>query len=532
MTDWIRGTGLLLRIRLLRLAGVNSLIHGHDRRQRLRALGTLALCLLVCAMAVGYSAVYMIALSEMGALDAAAHVYAIVIAMLAFGAVGLKGPALIFGGDDVEMLRAMPVPTAAIAASRLLSVLLPELLFALLIAVPAAVSGVCLGMEPGKALRFAAAMLLIPALPTAAALMVGVLVSWVTRRMRHRALVSGVLSMALMALVLSGVMALGAASGTGSITEQLLMVKLGRAAELVRGLYPPADWAYQAMNGHAAGFAWLLLSAAAALAAVCLFVTLGFTRVCDALASASARSGVRRVRVRCLSPVLALLGKEWQRLVSCGVYMMNTMMGAVLIVLMAAAVCVMNLRPYVGMLRFVPVIGGQALALLPLIPAFAAGVMQPTACAVSLEGQQMVLLRAMPVRMRDWLGAKVLLALCLYVPALLAGGAVAVWRLGLSGAPAALMMIYPTCAAAFAAVCSLAMNLLFPRFDWEQEVQAVKQGAAVLLAMLIGLLTQIAVAALAIVTGRAVLVMGAAAGVQLVGAAALFALLCRRPMPE
>lgn len=532
MIDFIRETALLLRIRLYRLAGINSLIHGHDRRQRMRALGTFALSLLLCGLAVLYSVVFMWALDDMGALDLAAYVYALAIAVFSFGAIMYKGPSLLFGGDDVEMLRAMPVHTGAIALSRLLSVLMPELLFALLIAAPAAITAAWCGMAAEKAVRFAAAMLLIPALPTAAALLLGVIIAYVTRRMRSRAVVSAVLSVVLMVVVLSGVLSLGVASGMGSLTEAAMLVMLGRAGELLVGIYPPADWANQAMNGNAAGFARLLLSAAVSLAGVCAFASLGFTRICDALASASARRSVRRARVRSLPPVLSLLGKEWRRFVSSGVYMMNTGVGVVLVALMAAALCMMNVRPYLRLLSVVPFFKGQALALLPLIPAFVAGMMSPTACAVSLEGQQIELIRALPVRMRDWLGAKVLLALGISLPVLLPACAVIVWRLGLSGAPAVLMMIYPSCSAAFAAVFSLAMNLFFPRFDWEQEVQVVKQGVAVLLSMLGGMLMQLAVAALAIVTGRALPVLSAAAIVQMAGAAALFALLCRRPMPE
>ena len=47
MTDFVREVRLLSRIQLLRFAGINSLIHGHDRKQRLRALGVTAIWLLI-----------------------------------------------------------------------------------------------------------------------------------------------------------------------------------------------------------------------------------------------------------------------------------------------------------------------------------------------------------------------------------------------------------------------------------------------------------------------------------------------------
>ena len=43
--------GLLLRIQAYRFCGVNALRHGHDRRQRRRAMGALCLGLGLAAMA-------------------------------------------------------------------------------------------------------------------------------------------------------------------------------------------------------------------------------------------------------------------------------------------------------------------------------------------------------------------------------------------------------------------------------------------------------------------------------------------------
>ena len=61
--------GLLLRIQAYRFCGVNALIHGHDRRQRRRAMGALCLGILIVAMAVGYSTMFSLMLCDLGAAD-------------------------------------------------------------------------------------------------------------------------------------------------------------------------------------------------------------------------------------------------------------------------------------------------------------------------------------------------------------------------------------------------------------------------------------------------------------------------------
>ena len=148
MRERMRETALLLRIQLCRLGGVNSLMHGHDRRQRRRAMMSLLLVLMLVLMAAGYSAGLALALAEMGAARAIPQVFALTVAALALGTVMLKGPEVIFGGSDVPALRAMPVHTGSIVVSRFATVLGSELAFALLIGVPA---GAVYGMTAGAA---------------------------------------------------------------------------------------------------------------------------------------------------------------------------------------------------------------------------------------------------------------------------------------------------------------------------------------------------------------------------------------------
>ena len=251
----------------------------------------------------------------------------------------------------------------------------------------------------------------------------------------------------------------------------------------------------------------------------------------DALSASGARRAARAGRMRRRSPVMALFGKEAMRLVSSGVYMMNVLVGHVMVLLAAVAVIVIDVRPYMKMVALLPDLGGQLHALLPLLPALMVCMVPLTACTISLEGKQMELVRAMPVSMRTWLGAKLLLDLALAVPVLLVSCAVFCVRLSLSPAQCALMMVYPLCAAAFSGVFSLMMNLCFPRFDWTQEVQVVKQGAAVLLSMLGGMLVQMAVGLGAVFSGQGMVVVSLAAAVQALLAGLGFVWMCHWRMP-
>ena len=523
--------GLLLRIQAYRFCGVNALIHGHDRRQRRRAMGALCLGLGLAAMAVGYSAMFALMLAEIGAADAIAQVLAMAAAAIALVVVMTKGPELIFGGQDVATLRAMPVRTSAIVLSRMIGVLLPELGVALLMGVPAAIVYAMHGAGEAAGARLVLALCLVPAIPTALALLLGTVIARLTLRMRHRSIVAAALSIVLVLAVLSGTLAMGLAAERGTLTESMMLVMLGRFSQLLSGLYPPADWVAAAARGSASAWLWLIGTAALALLATLVLATRGFARISDGLSAGTARGRRETRRVRAASPLRSLYRKERMRYLSSTIYLMNTSVGWLMLLMATAALCLVEVKPYLSLLSVVPGVGGQVLWLLPLVPAVLGGMACPTACSISMEGRQIELMRALPVRMGHWLGAKLLLHLTLAVPCIALCALVTALRLGLSAGQAALMAAYPLSASLMVGMSGLALNLRFPRFDWTQDVQAVKQGMSVLLTMLIGMLVPIGVGALAVWLCAVPAVLCTACAVKLAAAAAMWALLVRARMP-
>ncbi|MGN0760052.1 MAG: hypothetical protein ACI4MU_12755 [Candidatus Ventricola sp.] len=523
--------GLLLRIQAYRFCGVNALRHGHDKRQRRRAMGALCLGLGLAAMAAGYSAMFALMLAQIGAADAIPQILAMAAAAIALVVVMTKGPELIFGGQDVASLRAMPVRTGTIVLSRMIGVLLPLLGTALLMGVPAAIVYAMNGAGAAAGVRLVLALCFVPAVPAALALLAGTVIARLTLRMRHRSIVAAALSIVLVLAVLGGTFAMGFAAERGTLTESMMLVLLGRFTQLLAGLYPPADWVAAAAKGSAAAWLWLAGTAFAALLATLVLATLGFARISDGLSAGTARGRSDIRRIRAVSPLRSLYRKERMRYLSSTIYLMNTSVGWLMLLMAAGALCFVDVKPYLSLLSAVPGVGGQLLWLLVLVPTVLGGMACPTACSISMEGKQMELMRALPVRMRHWLGAKMLLHLTLAVPSILVFALIAVLRLGLSAGQTAMLVLYPLSASLMNGVCGLVLNLHFPRFDWTQDTQAVKQGMSVLLAMLIGMLVPIGVGALGIWLGTVPVVLGVACAVQLAAAAGLWGLATRMRMP-
>ena len=531
MREWMKEVALLLRIQAYRFCGINMLLHGQDKKQKRRAMGQMGVALLLCMIAALYSGMFVFALCEMGLMALAPHVLALAAAAVTLGVIVLKGPWLIFGGLDVPMLRAMPVRTSAIVVSRLIGILLPEAAFALLMGVSSGVVLAFCGMPALQAAALAPALCFIPAIPTAVALLAGTAIAHVTIRMRHRAAVSAALSILLVLAVVMGSTVLSFGAGTGTITEAAMLMVMGRFVRLLEGIYPPADWLAHAMQGSAVD--WLLLAGTAALALGLLTAaaSAGFARISDGLLAGSGVQAGKKKAIRPARPIVSLYKKEWLRFTSSSIYLMNTSVGWLILLASAAALFAVDVRPYLPLLQAVPVIGGEALSLLPVIPAMIAGMTPLTACAVSIEGKHIELMRALPVRMQDWLGAKLLLHMTFAAPAILVSCTLASYRLGLDAAKTAVMLAYPMIWAVFTGVFGLAVNLRFPKFDWNEEAQVVKNGVPVVLTMLVGILVPLGVGALGVYTGHVRTVMLCACAAGLVAACMIFERIIRGKIP-
>ena len=111
----------------------------------------------------------------------------------------------------------------------------------------------------------------------------------------------------------------------------------------------------------------------------------------------------------------------------------------------------------------------------------------PSACALSLEGNSLSILKSLPVRSRAVLLSKAA------VTAVLTGGATVVNALALTIAlrptllEALWLWILPLLYGFVSAQAGLLFNLRLPNFSWTSEVTVIKQSIPVLLAMLVAL---------------------------------------------
>ena len=137
--------------------------------------------------------------------------------------------------------------------------------------------------------------------------------------------------------------------------------------------------------------------------------------------------------------------------------------------------------------------------LLPFVVAMPLCMMTASACSISMEGKTFWQLQVLPVKAKEVYHAKLLWNLILAAPFYV----ISVILVLIGGKPvlsdALHYFLLPLILLIFSIVLGLAANLRFPNFTWDSEAQVVKQGAAVLVSMLGGMISVIAPAVLGIV---------------------------------
>ncbi len=480
----MRNYWILARLQLSSLFGINKALHSRDpeTKKKSRRSVTAFLVMVVALLYIStlYSGIMASVLAPMGMLPALIGVMAMATILLVLLFSVFETRSLLFGFGSADTMLSWPVSTAAIAAGRITSMYVYNLVYALLFLLPA---GVVYGVATKASwlfyASFVALLLFVPALPTILGALLGALIAAATARMKHKSVLSSVIQI----LFACGIMF--ASLRLNSFDDQL-GGQVASLAARIRSLCPPAAWFQNATTGGNVGAGLLLVaSSLLALALLLYWMAKRFTRI-SAQLTAAPRSEAFHMRAQTRSScVRALYRKEWKRYLSSSSYVTNTAFGYVL--LLAMAVVLGFVRPD-GVMQFLSIAELPGLRMcIPLFLAWIVVMSATTSSSISLEGKWLWQIKCMPVSARHWLLSKLLVSLTFAVPCILVCSSVIAIGLRASAAETVCLITAPLCFALLAGVGGLWINIRSYRFDWQNDMEIVKQSAPTMLAVFLGM---------------------------------------------
>lgn len=490
--------GYVLRVQLLSAFGINKLLHTTDPKEKKKAIwmgiGIGLLAIMIIGMSILYNILIAVSFKEIELVEFYLPMVMSLTSFIILITTFYKAKGILFEGKDYDMLLALPIKTSHIVGAQVLYLYLMNLLFLVMIMIPAGfVYGILVRPRGIFYLIYGMTLFFVPLIPIILATFVGAIITMITMRLKHTNFITLMINVVFIAVVIC------MSFGANSISEE----HMGQLGEVVMSainkIYPLAQLYLQAVCEYSIGAALLFIGLS--VLAFGLFVTFigrKFKIIHTMLQTSARRSQYEGGQVKESSVLGALYYKELKRYFSSSLYVMNTSVGIIFMLILSVSLFFLDAIELEHMLGINGV--HQYIAeFAPLIASFCIALNCTTACAISLEGKNLWILKSSPIEARTIFISKIGVQLAINIPAILLNTILMTIALRAHFMQALLIFAIPTVYTIFIAIMGIIINLKWPNLEWSNEVAVIKQSMATLLVMVVGLISIIVPGVLVII---------------------------------
>ncbi len=379
---------------------------------------------------------------------------------------------LLYGSKDYEMLTSMPIKTHEIVLSKLAYIYITDLLMSLVIVISCLVKAnsiieLSIFINLTYILKVVFITVITPLFALSISIILGTIFSIISSRFRRKNLIQIILYL----LLIAGYLAL-------TFTSTSETVDPTKTVGRIFFVYP---WINNAINGDEIFILYYSLVSLFGFAFLTYLVCVFYKKLNSIVTTKKTLKNFKLKSYEKKGQLKTLLNKEFKRLFSSPIYVLNCLMGVffeIVIVVVGLIVIkalddIIDINEVVGLMSYAPIIMAFFLMMAPT-----------TGCSISVEGKGLWIFKTSPIKPKNFFIAKLLVNAIFYMSSSLVLSIVLVAVLSIEFKIAVLFVVISVLLASFSGVFGLTANILFPHLSWENENQAVKQGVAVLLTVL------------------------------------------------
>ena len=476
---------LLMKINILNIVKYNEVKNG-DKKEKNKVIG-MALLIAFTIITLGilgfelcfYLSDFLIQINQMDLL-------------LIIGIVGgsfatlftslYKSSSYLFQSKDYEMLASLPIKQSTVLSSKILMLLLNNYLFAgAFILIPSIVYFIKMDTSLMYIPFLIILILTAPLIPTLVSSIIAFLISNISSRSKNNNLVSIILNIGLVLISLFV-----------SFNMQNIIMNLVQNSssiiEVTKKIYPPAYYFVDALKyiNILSLLIFLIISILPTIVFIIMFAN-NFNRINSKLSESYKSNDYEFKELETSKPVKALFKKDLKRYLSSSIYVMNTSIGMILLLIFSVAIIFVGYDKIATLLEIPIVVDMMKIQIIGII-VFCI-VMSNTSCvSISIEGKNLWILKSLPIDEMDIFKSKILLNILLTIPISIISFLLIGIKLNFGLNTIILVMISIVLLAIFSATLGLFINLLYPKLEFTSDVQVVKQGASVIINMISNLL--------------------------------------------
>lgn len=481
----MRNSRILLKALLLSTSQVNQFRYTTDKKKKKRIAGNTIGLVLLYAFLIAYGILTCIGYGEYGLIESAPVMCALCVSAIAFFFTFFKTNGYLFNFKEYDMLMALPFEARTVAGCKFLYMYSKSLPWYLSISV-AMMIGYGFYARPGVAVYpiWLVLSFFLPLIPMLGASFLGFLIARVSAGFRKTNIIQTVLTMIFVLFCFS----------LRFLTDEMFrddkvevtLEKTAEATSNAAGVYLPAGWFAGAVTNGRISDVLLLVGCSILLFAVLLgIVGHSYRNINSALKSHAAAKKYKMTALKKRSVVWSVAFKEFKRMTGSTIYMTNAALGEILAALIGLLSLVLGFDRIIDIVvQGAPVDPAILWPAIPFILYFFLGMVATTACSPSLEGRNYWIVQSLPIEKKTLYQGKMLFNLCLSAPSMAFSTLCMCISAKVPVVDTLLYLILGLALCAFSTAWGCVCGIRHIRLDWENEVEVIKQGAAVAIYML------------------------------------------------
>ncbi len=250
--------------------------------------------------------------------------------------------------------------------------------------------------------------------------------------------------------------------------------------------YPPITWYQEAMGGHEIiPFLYILLSHITLLILFIFGVEKLSTKINQSGVQKHRSKKIKTTKISKRSVLVILIKKEFNKFFSIPIYALNAGFGLVLLLILSIATFFVN--DIDSILQMLELANFEPFMAISIIIGFVIALAYTPAITLSLEGKNFWIIKSLPIKADRVMLSKILFNIVIALPVILVSLVLFMVSLEIPVLTTLILMLASTTLLILVSYINAVVNLYFPKFDFKNEVEIVKQSLSAIIGMLLGL---------------------------------------------
>lgn len=477
---------LLLKTLFNSTSSINKMRNTNNKTVKRKAAGALGIQVFLCVILAVYIGITGYGYGYYGMGDVIPIETALIVCAMSLIFTFLKASGYLFAYKEYDMLMAMPIEVSGIVWAKFMHMFILDMPYISCISLPMMVIyGYFMKPNPLVYPIWIVLSICLALIAEVAASILAALVSGIGAGFKHKKAVQTALTIVFTLACLGLSFSL---NGEEMEDVENVLDIMRSKLQSVANIVVPAKWFGEAVNSLKP--IAILLPILLALVLTEGFIRIlgfGYRKINTKLTSATTRSNYKLGTQKANGVIKAIAIKEFRRLTSSTLYLVNAGLGEILTVILG--ICGLVLKPETIMRSIQSGSTGEIpmsltsyssfVPAIPLIVFMISGLIMTTCCSLSLEGKNRWIIKSMPIDIMTLLKGKMLFNLILVTPPTMFGILGLCFCLKAGAVNFILFEILGVLLCIEGTVRGMCCGVRFVKYDWVNEAEVVKQGAAV-----------------------------------------------------